>query len=54
MTKKRANLITNADNELIEVNSFLHTDEEHKDWYKPNVMGKQLGKPKYDLRETKK
>jgi len=34
--------------------SFFHTQKEHKNWYEPNVMGKQRGKPRYDLKEIKK
>jgi len=52
MSKKKSN--ADFEDEQVGVNSFLQTGEEHKDWYKPNVMGKQLGKPRYDLRETKK
>jgi len=54
MSKKSSKLTTNPDNKPIEVNPFLRTEEKHRDWYEPNVMGKQRGKPRYDLKEIKK
>jgi len=54
MAKKKSKLTTNADNEPIQINTILRTEEEHKKWYDPNVMGKQRGKPRYDLKEVKK
>ena len=37
-----------------EKNAELNTGKNHKDWYHPDTMGKQRGKPRYDLKETKK
>jgi hypothetical protein len=42
------------DGEVFEPNSALNTEKHHKDWYSSQTMGKQRGKPKYDMKEKKK
>jgi len=42
------------DNNIFEPNASLYTEKCHKDWFHPETMGKQRGKPRYDLRENKK
>lgn len=32
---------------LVEEESYLHLDKDHKDWYNRRELGKQRGKPKY-------
>lgn len=32
----------------------MHLEKDHKDWYHADTMGKQRGKPRYDLKEQKK
>jgi len=34
---------------LTEPNPYLETQKKHQDWYLANAMGKQRGKPRYDM-----
>ncbi len=34
---------------LVEPNPYLQTQKKHKDWYLRPTMGKQRGKPRYDM-----
>jgi len=34
---------------LVKPNFYLETQKKHKHWYLPDVMGKQRGKPRYDM-----
>jgi hypothetical protein len=43
-----------GDGNVFEPNSVLNTEKRHKDWYNSQTMGKQRGKPKYDMKEKKK
>jgi len=42
------------DNFPVETGSQLKLEKEHKDWYHPETMGKQRGKPRFDMKEQKK
>ena len=42
-------LAEDHDQKLNKPNAYLQTQEEHKDWYLSNAMGKQRGKPRYDM-----
>jgi hypothetical protein len=53
MSKKKSKLTVDAD-QLVQINPVFHTEKEHKKWFEPNIMGKQRGKPRYDLKERKK
>lgn len=35
--------------DLVQPNPYLKTERKHKNWYAPNTMGKQRGKPRYDM-----
>ena len=49
MTKHSAKTVKNRDQKLVQPNSYLETQKSHKNWYASNIMGKQRGKPKYDM-----
>lgn len=46
--------LIDRDQNIIETNSYLEIQKEHKDWFKKNAMGKQRGKPTMTPKETKK
>ena len=52
-TKKKihstSKLAKTHDEKLVQPNPYLETQREHKDWYAANIMGKQRGKPRYDM-----
>lgn len=49
MTKHSAKIVKNKDQKLVQPNPYLETQRSHKKWYSSNIMGKQRGKPKYDM-----
>lgn len=42
----KPNQAVNRDQKIIETNSYLELQKEHKKWYSAEGMGKQRGKPK--------
>jgi len=34
---------------LTKPDPYLETQKKHKSWYSANIMGKQRGKPRYDM-----
>ena len=49
MTKLNSKLAKDHDQKLNEPNPYLETQRAHKKWYARNIMGKQRGKPRYDM-----
>lgn len=57
MSKRKttdAKHLQDHDQNILEPNTYLKTDNQHKDWYNVHEMGKQGGKPKANPREIKK
>jgi len=50
----KPNQAKDNDQKINEPNTFLKTQNEHKDWYEAGQMGKQRGKPQQAPREEKK
>jgi len=49
MTKPNSKLAENHDQKLNQPNPYLQTQQDHKNWYLSDAMGKQRGKPRYDM-----
>ena len=49
MTKHSSKIIKNKDQKLVQPNPYLETQKNHRHWFSSNIMGKQRGKPKYDM-----
>jgi hypothetical protein len=49
MTKSNSKLSKDHDQNLNEQNGYLEIQRQHKQWYESNAMGKQRGKPHYDM-----
>jgi len=47
--KSNSKTTVNADQKIIKPNPYLETQKPHKKWYASNIMGKQRGKPRYDM-----
>lgn len=47
--KANSKLAQDQDQRLVKPNSFLETQRPHQEWFHPNTMGKQRGKPRYDM-----
>lgn len=49
--RKQSDLSQNHDQKFVKTSSYLHTEKEHKKWFKEANLGKQRGKPKQRVKE---
>ena len=50
----KSNQAQNADQKIVEPNTYLETEKEHKKWYSSEGMGKTRGKPVSHIPAKKK